>query len=183
MCPADATRSCVGRGRNRCFAELICGQRKVRPPPPPLARLVSLGCRARLYVPWMDYDLSEQFHFPTPFVDPDGDLRLSTKQARACIRVYACVHACMFAEHKCRAGEPHAGMASPEPILDATARDDPIGVGLRHRASARPRRHAATPSNSTHAPCQDCIGDCSFVSSLCVTAAYERRFKKQLITR
>jgi calpain-7 len=29
---------------------------------------------------------------------------------------------------------------------------------------------------------QDCIGDCSFVSSLCIGAAYERRFNKQLIT-
>ena len=94
-------------------------------------------------MPWMAYDLSEQFHFPTPFVDPDGDLRLSTKQARTFVFACSCVR--VFADRNCRAGEPHAGVASPRPILDEAARDDTIRVGLRHRASARPHPHTPTP--------------------------------------
>ena len=30
---------------------------------------------------------------------------------------------------------------------------------------------------------QDLVTDCSFVASLCITAAYEQRFRKQLITK
>lgn len=56
----------------------------------------------------------------------------------------------------------------------------------------RPAEFMKTPSGKP--PCminlispytitQDLVSDCSFVASLCITAAYERRFKKQLITR
>ncbi|KAJ3214862.1 calpain 7 [Dinochytrium kinnereticum] len=35
---------------------------------------------------------------------------------------------------------------------------------------------------SSNSICQDMVTDCSFVASLCVSAAYERRFRRQLIT-
>ncbi|XP_039453732.1 calpain-7-like [Culex pipiens pallens] len=37
---------------------------------------------AKVYVPFMDIDLMEKFHFPIPFTDKDGKLELAPKQKR-----------------------------------------------------------------------------------------------------
>uniref|UniRef100_A0A182QE17 Calpain catalytic domain-containing protein n=1 Tax=Anopheles farauti TaxID=69004 RepID=A0A182QE17_9DIPT len=37
---------------------------------------------AKVYVPFMDIDLQEKFHFPMPFTDKDGPLELAPKQKR-----------------------------------------------------------------------------------------------------
>ncbi|ETN61704.1 calpain [Anopheles darlingi] len=37
---------------------------------------------AKVYVPFMDMDLHEKFHFPLPFTDKDGPLELAPKQKR-----------------------------------------------------------------------------------------------------
>ncbi|CAG8543257.1 14186_t:CDS:10 [Ambispora leptoticha] len=93
----------------------------------------------KIYYPWLEIDLQEQFTYSELFRDPDGTVNLSDKQK-----------------------DNFGAWVRPSQITD------------------NPRMIAMISSTSI---IQDIVTDCSFVASLCVTAAYERRFKKQLITR
>ena len=96
----------------------------------------------RIFLPWIDIDLEENFDFEEPFSDPDGLLALSSKQLK----------------HFAAWRRPHMFNASRSKLT-------------------------MIEQISPHSITQDIVTDCSFVASLCITASYEQRFKKQLITR
>ncbi len=58
--------------------------------PLPLCGTAAAG---KLFVPFLHYDLQEQFYSKTPFTDPDGVLGLSSKQVL--------VHSPPIAVHRC----------------------------------------------------------------------------------
>ncbi|KAI8979256.1 hypothetical protein BDF20DRAFT_868518 [Mycotypha africana] len=93
----------------------------------------------KTFLPWIDEtDLKEQFSYQTKFLDPEGSLRLSSKQL-----------------------EKFGGWKRPGDIMRS------------------PQLICLISSTSI---IQDIVTDCSFVASLCVAAAYEQKFKRQLIT-
>lgn len=98
-------------------------------------------------------DITERFKYSTPFSDPDGDLSLSPKQ-------------------KLQFG----GWVRPTQLTQ-------VGVyGLSHSGltcTQHPKMIVAVSSDSIK---QTLVSDCSFVSSLAISADYERRFKRRLIT-
>ncbi|KAG9296332.1 hypothetical protein G9A89_014924 [Geosiphon pyriformis] len=93
----------------------------------------------KIYLPWLEIDLNEQFTYDQPFTDPDGSVNLSDKQK-----------------------ENFGAWRRPSQIM------------------RNPKMIAMISSSSI---IQDIVTDCSFVASLCVSASYERKFRKQLITR
>ncbi len=92
-----------------------------------------------LYLPWMDFDLKERFHYRTAWNDPGGDLKVSQKQAS-----------------RMRGWRRPSEFTTRKPVM----------ISFVSAMSIE----------------QDAVGDCSFVSSLCISAAYERRWRKRLIT-
>jgi calpain-7 len=88
---------------------------------------------------------------------------------------------------------PFLGDDETERFAFSTPFTDPDGIlGLSAKQMARlggwkrPCEFMAKPTMinlvSAFAIKQDLVTDCSFVASLCISAAYERKMKKQLIT-
>jgi hypothetical protein len=102
---------------------------------------ISSHINGKVYLPWQDTDIHEDFVFAEPFTDPDGRLVLAEKQTRH-----------------------FGGWRRPEQYVRSVA--DPVMIACV----------------SATAITQDNVGDCSFVSSLCMAAAYERKFRRPLLT-
>lgn len=92
------------------------------------------------FVPFMDIDLGEKFHYAIPFSDKDGLLALSPKQRREFARWV----------------RPEEVCADPCILLG----NSPDYYSIK----------------------QTIVSDCSFVASLAVSASYERRFGRKLVT-
>ena len=132
----------------------------------------------KLFLPWLDGEEDrEKFRFEKPFTDPDGLLPLSAemesqgaqwKRPRDLLRIPT----------SSLAAQTDADMDSPTTdskpaIPNATASDTestPKPIVMIRRVDAM-------------SVSQDLVSDCSFVCSLCIAADFERKFKKQLITK
>ncbi|CAG8478382.1 9192_t:CDS:10 [Ambispora gerdemannii] len=88
----------------------------------------------KIYYPWLETDLQEQFTYNKPFLDPEGTMKLSDKQQ--------------------------------------------ANFGAWRRPSELTETPKMIAMISSKNIIQDIVTDCSFVASLCVAAAYERKFKK-----
>eukprot|EP00752_Nemacystus_decipiens_P002304 g2180.t1 len=93
----------------------------------------------KLFLPWMDQDLQENFASSKPWTDPEGLLSLSEPQRTKL-------------------------------------------VGWRRPSEVMPGQPRMIGNVNPYSIKQDLITDCSFVASLCIASAFERRFHKQLIT-
>jgi hypothetical protein len=159
----------------------------------------------RIFLPWLDGDETrERFRFDgRQFTDPDGMLELSAEQrslGAVWKRPSELMGLVLKTNNKGPAdsvpGRP-AGVAAPDAI-EASA-DGRGGIEDELGEPSSDARTAA-PSASTGgavltkpivmvrkvdplAVSQDLVSDCSFVCSLCIAAAYELNFKRQLITK
>jgi calpain-7 len=108
----------------------------------------------RIFQPWLaDEEKREKFKYDRPFCDPDGLLPLSKKHV-----------------------DSGAVYRRPrEFIADAAA-----SFGLAYGNDLKPVMiESINPLSIT----QELVADCSFVCSLCIAAAFEAKFRKQLITK
>ncbi|CAM9137996.1 unnamed protein product [Chrysoparadoxa australica] len=108
-------------------------------------------------MPWLDgEEVTEQFNYDTSnlWVDPAGPMQLSAKQMK---KFVAWLRPEQVFQERLKSGSPAlTGAAEPDMTM--------------------------IQSISPYSIKQDTISDCSFVASLCIAAAYERKTKKQLIT-
>jgi len=114
-----------------------------------------------LFLPWDDQDAAklaaEAMRSTTPslFTDPDGKLKLSSKQQERFHR-----------------------WARPSEILRFRQQNAVLGSVLKPIAGKPNIVKAISPYTIK----QKYVTDCSFIASLCICAAFERRFRKRLIT-
>jgi calpain-7 len=101
---------------------------------------------SKVFVPWFDEEARAYNYFPPqPWIDPDGDLKLSEKQKET------------FFKWK-----------RPSEILAMR------GQTWRNITMI----DTITPDTIK----QHCVSDCSFIAGLCISAEFERKFKRRLIT-
>lgn len=105
----------------------------------------------------------EKFRFPRPFVDPDGMLPFSAAQ--------------ISARAQYRRPRELVSVATAS-VVGSTAETMALpGLGEDMKPIVMIRK--VDPLSVT----QDLVSDCSFVCSLCIAAEFEKKFKKQLITK
>jgi calpain-7 len=112
-------------------------------------------------------EAAEKFRYARPFVDPDGMLPLSREQVAACAR---------YRRPRDLVSAAAAATAAAEDALP-TAAAAPAPADSLRKPIVMIRK--VDPLSVT----QDLVSDCSFVCSLCIAAEYEKKFKKQLITK
>jgi calpain-7 len=98
----------------------------------------------------------ERFRYDEPFIDPDGILGLSSSQIAAGA-VWKRPRELIIATSP--STESNSATADSSKPIVVIRRVDPLSVS------------------------QELVSDCSFVCSLCIAAEYEKKFKKQLITK
>jgi len=117
------------------------------------------------YFPWLSRDIYERFSYPNLFIDPDGLLELSLEQK------------IQFGGWK----RPSQIMSDPQMIYFISS-NSIIQVSIilfkNYIIFLSPTRIILILNLSI----KDIVTDCSFVASLCVSSAYEKKFKKPLIT-
>ncbi|CAM9513051.1 unnamed protein product, partial [Ectocarpus fasciculatus] len=114
----------------------------------------------KLFFPWLDGEEDrERFRYPHVYSDPDGLLALSADQVSA---------KALYRRPREIAATPGADSGTVDCSGAAQGGTRPI-VMIRK----------VDPLSVT----QDLVSDCSFVCSLCIAAEYEKKFKKQLITK
>ena len=104
-------------------------------------------------LPFIPADLSERFAFPLPWSDPAGKLPLAPKQRQKLVGCTVLFN-CVYCGVE-------VGWCRPEEFIP------------------RPRMIQLVDCYSVK---QTVVSDCSFVASIAVSAQYEKRYSKRLIT-
>lgn len=110
------------------------------------------------YLPWLSRDIYERFSFPNLFIDRDGLLELSVEQK------------IQFGGWK----RPSQIMSDPQMIIFISS-NSIIQVSIILFKNYIFKSHK---NHINFNSIKDIVTDCSFVASLCVSSAYEKRFKK-----
>ena len=118
----------------------------------------------REYVPFLSADLKERFAFPMPFTDKHGQLALAPKQKAKLVKW-------------------------ARPGILVTFRNIFLNKKLYYMCgSLFSDEFMSDPCIMTPSGCgpfsvkQTLVSDCSFVSSICISAQYEKKYGKKLIT-
>lgn len=164
----------------------------------------------KLFQPWLDGEEEREiFRYDHAYCDPDGLLPLSQHQKEAgavWLRPKDFVVMNLLASGAIKPADVPPPPASPAPQTSAAS---PSASASASSSASGPQTASTAADTAASSPTpvspvagvpanirpimietmsplkitQDLVSDCSFVCSLCITAAFEQKFKRQLISR